>query len=304
VVRTRVRVLQRRQSCASRPASLVIAAALLAATSACGGKGASGASPGSATASSVRGPFTVHVAGRTLSGRCQGKVVGGKPTYVLEAGQGNGVQQLQPVADALARSALVCMYDRAGFGSSDAASRSPRPVGELVEDLHAVLQRRSVPHPYVLVGHSLGALVVLLELQRHPDGIAGVVAMNPGPTYHDWLRRLRPIVTPEELRTNEIEPLSGDVPEEPVDVRRSDDLVTKPFPQRIPYTVIFAEDCGGGADAYCKKVVKQLERTQRALARLSPRGTFVAVKGAGHEIYLTHLQQVMATINDVAARSK
>lgn len=169
-------------------------------------------------------------------------------------------------------------------------------------NLRAVLRRKGVPRPYLLVGQSLGGLMVLLYMQRHPADLAGVVAMNPGPSYHDWLRRLRPIVTAEELRINEIEPLSGNLPDEAVDVRQSDDLLTKPFPQRIPYAVMFAEDCGGGADAYCNKVVSELEKTQRALANLSPQGRFVGVKGAGHEIYLAHLERVIAAIDDVAAR--
>jgi pimeloyl-ACP methyl ester carboxylesterase len=282
--------------------ALVAAVVLLVSTSACGG--------GSTTANSsgpkprVRGPFTVRVGGRTLAGNCRGRIISGKPTFVLEAGQGNGADQLRPIADELARSGLVCTYDRAGFGSSDPADRSPRRVSELVADLSAVLQRKAVPRPYVLVGHSLGGLIVLLYMQRHPADVGGVVAMNPGPTYHDWLRRLRPIVTAEQLRVNEIEPLSGNVPDEPVDVRKSDDLLTEPFPQHIPYAVMFAEDCGGGTDAYCNKVVNNLEATQRALAKLSPQGRFVGVEGAGHEIYLTHLPRVIATIDDVAARAK
>ncbi len=222
---------------------------------------------------------------------------------MLEAGQGNGSEQLQPIADVLARSGLVCSYDRAGFGSSDPAVRFPRRVSDLVADLDAVLAQKRLPRPYLLVGQSLGALIVLLYMQMHPDDVAGVVAMNPGPPYHDWLRRLRPIVTPEELRENEIEPLSGSVPEEPVDVRQSDDLLAKPFPGDIPYTVMFAEDCGGATDPYCNKVVRQLEQTQHELARLTPRGRFVSVRGAGHEIYLTHLHRVLAAIEDVAERA-
>jgi pimeloyl-ACP methyl ester carboxylesterase len=299
----RGRAAQRRLFYRIWPGTAVAAGVLFAGATACGGNGGSANSSNAKASPESAGAFTVHAADRSLSGRCEGKTVEGKPTYVLEAGQGNGSQQLQQIADVLARSSLVCTYDRAGFGSSDPASRSPRRVGELVEDLNAVLERKDVPRPYVLVGHSLGALVVLLEMQRHPGDVAGVVAMNPGPTFHDWLRRLRGIVTPEELRDNEIKPLSGDVPEEPVDVRASDDLVTKPFPQQIPYPIMFAEDCGGGTDRYCKKVVKELEKTQRALAKLSSKGRFIKVTGAGHEIYLTDLDRVVAAIKDVAARS-
>jgi hypothetical protein len=49
--------------------------------------------------------------------------------------------------------------------------------------------------------------------------------------------------------------------------------------------------------------VRELAQTQRALAALSPEGRFVSVKGAGHEIYLTDLDRVMAAIGDVTERA-
>ena len=67
--------------------------------------------------------------------------------------------------------------------------------------------------------------------------------------------------------------------------------------------MMFAEDCGGGSDPYCNKVVRELEQTQRALATLNPEGRFASVKGAGHEIYLTDLDRVLAAIDDVAERA-
>ena len=277
---------------------------MLASSSACGGgKSGATASSSATSGSGLLGAFTVNVDDRTLSGECHGKVVSGQPTFVLEAGQVNDSTQLEPIADALEPVGLVCSYDRAGLGASDPVDESPRQLSDLLADLHAVLVGADVPRPYLLVGQSLGGMMVLLYMQQHPEDVAGVVSMNPGPTFHDWLGRLRPIVTPQELRDNEIKPLTGGVPAEPVDVRQSDDLLTKPFPQRIPYTVMFAEDCAGGTDPYCNKVVGQLEETQRALAKLSPLGRFVSVRGAGHEIFLTDLDRVIAAIKDVLARS-
>jgi pimeloyl-ACP methyl ester carboxylesterase len=233
-----------------------------------------------------------------------GRTVSGQPTFFLEAGQGNAASELHDVDQALATIGLVCSYERAGLLNSDAASESPRPINDLVSDLHAVLTSGHVPSPYLLVGQSLGGSIVLLYAQRYPDDVAGVVSMNPGPAYRDWLRRLRPIVTRQELVENEIKPLSGGVPEEPVDTRSSDVLFTQPFPQDVPYTVMYAEDCGHGTDAYCNKVVAQLDASQRALASLSPEGRFVAVKGAGHEIFVTDLASVVSAVKDVLARSR
>lgn len=265
--------------------------------SACG-SGANG------KASSPIGPFRVRVGDRSLSGRCEGAAVRDKPTFVLEAGQGNPASELQAVAAALAQIGLVCSYDRAGFDGSDPVATRPRRLSDLLADLHRVLAGAHIPKPYLLVGHSLGGSMVLLYAQLYPGEVAGVVAMNPGPTYHDWLKRLRPIVSPRELLENEITPLSGGVPGEPVDTRGSDALLTKPFPQHMPYTVMYAEDCGGGTDSYCNKVVRQLEASQRALAALSPEGHFVAVRDAGHEIFATDLDRVVAAVKDVVARSK
>lgn len=256
---------------------------------------------GSDETSNPAGPFTVKIGNRSLSGRCDGAAVRHQPTFVLEAGQGNPAGELQPVAGALGGIGLVCSYDRAGFGGSDPVP-GHRRIEDLIDDLHQVLAEAHIPKPYLLVGHSLGGSMVLLYAQRYPDDVAGVVAMNPGPAYHDWLRRLRPIVSRQELLENEIRPLSGDVPDEPVDTRGSDALLTKAFPQHVPYAVMYAEDCGGGTDAYCNKVVAQLEASQRALAALSPEGRFVAVRGAGHEIFATHLDRVTATVKDVLAR--
>ena len=124
--------------------------------------------------------------------------------------------------------------------------------------------------------------------------------MNPGPPYSDWLRRLRPIVTPKELLTNETRPENGlDGGIEPVVVRETDDLLDKPFPHGIPYTIMYAEDCAGGTDPYCNRVVGQLQDASRALAMLTSNGRFIHVKGAGHEIFATNLDRVIAAINEI-----
>jgi pimeloyl-ACP methyl ester carboxylesterase len=221
-----------------------------------------------------------------------------------EVGQGNDSAELATVASALAPRWRVCSYDRAGLGRSDPPAARPRTLDELLEDEHAVLTRRGMRPPYVLAGHSLGAMLDLLYMQRYPTGIRAVVAMNPGPTYRDWIKRLRGTVTRAELLNNEILPLTGrgpDVAREPVDTRASDSLRARPLPATIPYVVMYAEDCDAGRDAYCNKVVRNLEATQRELARRSPRGAFLAVRGAGHEIFRTHLAVVVRTIERLAA---
>jgi pimeloyl-ACP methyl ester carboxylesterase len=78
----------------------------------------------------------------------------------------------------------ACVYDRAGFGWSEAGPM-PRTAGRIADELHQLLQRGGVPPPYVLVGHSFGGLVVRLFAVRHPDEVAGLILIEPA-IPEDW----------------------------------------------------------------------------------------------------------------------
>ncbi len=62
--------------------------------------------------------------------------------------------------DAVAESARICTYDRAGLGWSDPAP-SGRTFQDMSADLTRVLKAAKIEPPYVVVGHSLGGLVAL-----------------------------------------------------------------------------------------------------------------------------------------------
>jgi pimeloyl-ACP methyl ester carboxylesterase len=46
-------------------------------------------------------------------------------------------------------------------------------------DLHALLTAANVAGPYVLVGHSMGALLVRRYALHYPDGVVGMVLVGP-----------------------------------------------------------------------------------------------------------------------------
>jgi pimeloyl-ACP methyl ester carboxylesterase len=48
-----------------------------------------------------------------------------------------------------------------------------------VNDLRLLLDRAELPPPYVLVGHSLGGLIVRIFKQQHPELVAGLVLVDP-----------------------------------------------------------------------------------------------------------------------------
>ncbi len=121
----------------------------------------------------------VDVGGHRLHINCTGT---GSPTVVIEAGLGDWSTTwggyVQPE---VAKTTRVCIYDRAGMGWSE-AGRLPRDAAQNARDLHTLLQNANIPGPYVMVGHSLGGLVVRLFVHDYSSEVVGVVlieSMNP-----------------------------------------------------------------------------------------------------------------------------
>ena len=102
----------------------------------------------------------------------------GSPTIVLEAGLMSTVLSWSDLQRELAGSFRVVSYDRAGLGLSDIGPM-PRTADRIVDELHTLLERATIPPPYVLVGHSFGGLTMPLFAARFPDEVAGIVLVDP-----------------------------------------------------------------------------------------------------------------------------
>lgn len=102
----------------------------------------------------------------------------GSPTVVLEAGLDvSGSQTWTPIQSRIAETTRVCCYDRAGILWSEPRAE-PRDANRIAEELHGVLRAAGETPPYVLVGHSLGGLLVRVYARRFPAEVAGVVLVE------------------------------------------------------------------------------------------------------------------------------
>ena len=110
----------------------------------------------------------VHIAGE------------GTPAVIIDAGLGDTLDRLRPLQERLAQSTLVVTYNRAGYGGSESGPL-PRHSGREAEELKALLDGASVPGPFVVVGHSLGALNVQVFAAKYPEGVGGIVLLDPPP---------------------------------------------------------------------------------------------------------------------------
>lgn len=106
------------------------------------------------------------------------------PTVVLEAALGGSSLGWVYVQRALAGEAPLVSYDRAGMGYSPAGPQ-PRDLPRMIADLEAVLEATAAAPPYLLVGHSFGALIVRQFAALHPRQTAGVILVDP-PWLEEW----------------------------------------------------------------------------------------------------------------------
>ena len=270
----------------------------------CGGAGTdapseSAAKPApSATAESSSRDVTASVDGRKLRGHCTGTQRDGTPVILLESGAGGGQYQLGDIERRFSGRTLVCGYDRAGVGMSDPPAQTPRPVSQLVADLDAFAAAAAARPPYLLVGQSMGANVVLMYAQEHPESAAGFVSMNPVPPAEAWIKAVKKVMTKHEFAAEQsyFRGVGADSSEHTSFLEPTLNRSLRPS---MPYAVMYDNDCDPGADDFCRRILAPELRATRSLVAVGDGGRFVRAKGAGHDIFTSDPQVVQKTINDV-----
>lgn len=119
----------------------------------------------------------VDIGGHYLHGHARGAAAGNPPVVLLaaEGGYSGSWAWVQPE---VGRFTQAVAYDRAGLGWSE-ADAEPADTRHAVSQLLAALERAGVPAPYVLVGHSLGALHARFLADLYPDRVVGMVLLDP-----------------------------------------------------------------------------------------------------------------------------
>lgn len=131
---------------------------------------------GEAARTKVRGEY-VDVGGRRLRVVRAGPPEAA-PLVVLEHGAFGCAADWAVVQQRLAAKGFRSLaYDRAGLGLSDPGP-VPRDGRAIVSDLAALLRALGERDPVVLVGHSMGGLMVRLFALTHPDRVLGVVLVD------------------------------------------------------------------------------------------------------------------------------
>jgi pimeloyl-ACP methyl ester carboxylesterase/DNA-binding beta-propeller fold protein YncE len=158
--------------------------------------------------------------GRAVRVRCLGT---GRPTVLLEAEFGEGVNSWSTVQAMLGARQRVCATERSGMWGAEGFPPAPS-AEEAVTDLRLALIEAGEPGPYLLVGHGVGGWVSRAFAAAHPSEVAGMVLVDPQPddfldrfaqvAPEDWVRGLASSLTETNdntrLRTDSANP--GQVP--------------------------------------------------------------------------------------------
>jgi pimeloyl-ACP methyl ester carboxylesterase len=101
----------------------------------------------------------------------------GQPTVVLESGLGGMSSAWGWIQPETAEFCSVVSYDRAGLGWSD-PDQEPKSATLAARRLHALLERAGVRPPFLLVGHSMGGLLIRVYAGLFPAEVAGMVLLD------------------------------------------------------------------------------------------------------------------------------
>lgn len=137
----------------------------------------------------------IDVGGYQLHLQSQGT---GSPAAVLDSGlAGNSIIWTNTLF-ALANQTQACAFDRAGYAWSEPAPpHVPRTSLQIVEELRTLLSKAGLQPPYILLGHSFGAINMLVYAYQYPDEVAGMVLVDP--SHPDMFERMPRVPPPKTV---------------------------------------------------------------------------------------------------------
>jgi pimeloyl-ACP methyl ester carboxylesterase len=211
----------------------------------------------------------------------------------------------------------VCRYDRPGtirylrepaITTRSTPVRQPRTLAAMADDLRALLRRSGIRGPYVLVGHSMGGMIVRSYAQRNRSDVAGLVLVD---AFGTNIRRLFGRGWPAylELLNNPGLPQDSDPRFERLEVDGAIDAVERgPRLPRVPLAVMSKTEPFGTPPGTPRSITAPLERAwprvQELLVTLEPQTPHILATGSGHYVQMQDPDLTAATVRLIWDRAR
>jgi pimeloyl-ACP methyl ester carboxylesterase len=220
----------------------------------------------------------------------------GPLTVVFEAGLGDTLDIWANVQPLIAASCTrTIAYTRAGYPGSDPAS-GPRDAANVVSELRWELKRRGIQPPYVLVGHSLGGLLMQYFARQYPDEVEGLLLVDSthwnqhldlGPGRSDALGRGRTVLFLPWIMQRELNDSSS----------AGAQVNSSPHASGVPTVVLSRTRALHGETAASQALAEKL---QDEIAAAFPAARHVRVDDSGHYIQRDRPDVVVAAARELA----
>jgi pimeloyl-ACP methyl ester carboxylesterase len=111
-----------------------------------------------------------------------------EPTVVFESAfDPSGHLQWFNLQQEISKFATTISYDRAGILWSE-RGKNPKTGKAMAEELHVLLEKTGVSKPYILIGHSLGGIILRSFISKYPQDVRGVILVDAScPNEEDYL---------------------------------------------------------------------------------------------------------------------
>lgn len=255
----------------------------------------------------------IDIGGHKMFIHCEGPL-SSPITVVFESGGGGAAKDWSRVQPLLVN-VRTCAYDRAGSGWSEPGPL-PRTMRQEVFELHELLKAAKVHGPYVLVGQSLGGLLVRLYSQHYGKDVVGIVLVDPtnessmlgSMRYGGWAR-IREKATGYPIPEPRLN-LKDSVKYDPnVDFLAEEFQLMYLSRQANPRTlgdrplVVLAAGKRtkppGTSDELWREIVTEKEEQVRGLTQLSSNSKFLQDPASGHAIQNDNPELVARSIEEV-----
>lgn len=110
------------------------------------------------------------------------------PTVVFESAfDPSGHLQWFNLQQEISKFATTISYDRAGLLWSERGN-NPKTGKAMAEELHVLLEKAGISKPYILIGHSLGGIILRSFISKYPQDVRGVILVDSScPNEEDFL---------------------------------------------------------------------------------------------------------------------